>query len=247
MTTILALDSSTEACSVALLRDHGTADDQTEITGQSQLAIRQHNLVLLPLVERVLADAGCTLQQVDLIAFGRGPGSFTGLRVGCGVAQGLAFGIDCPVVAISTLRAMAQGAYREFGARALMTAIDARMKEIYWGAFGLDEQQCMQPLVDEIVCSPDKAIFSEQCKAIDTDWNAVGTGWSYRERILDGISIEADNIVRIEEQWFPDSKDIAMLARREFEVGNAVSAELAQPIYLRDQVVQSPAKKNKDK
>ena len=242
MTTILALDSSTEACSVALLRGSG---EQTEITGQSQLAIRQHNKVLLPMVEQVLAEAGCTLKQVDLIAFGRGPGSFVGLRVGCGVAQGLAFGIDCPVVAISTLRAMAQGACRTFGAQAVMAAIDARMKEIYWGAYALDEQNCMQPLIDEVVCPPERAPFSEACEMINTDWSAVGTGWCYRERILAEIPVSASNIVQTEEQWFPDSIDIAALAAREFEAGNVVSPEQAQPIYLRDQVVQSPAKKKK--
>ncbi|MDF1644746.1 MAG: tRNA (adenosine(37)-N6)-threonylcarbamoyltransferase complex dimerization subunit type 1 TsaB [Pseudomonadales bacterium] len=240
MTTILALDSSTEACSVALLRGSG---EQTDIVGQTQLAIRQHNQVLLPMVQEVLAEAGCSLSQVDLIAFGRGPGSFVGLRVGCGVAQGLAFGIDCPVVAISTLRAMAQGAYRTFGAQAVMAAIDARMKEIYWGAYALDEQNYMQPLVDEIVCPPERALFSEACEAIRSDWSAVGTGWCYRERILAEISVSPSNIVRVEEQWFPDSRDIAVLAAREFEAGNAVNSEQAQPIYLRDQVVQSPAKK----
>ena len=242
MTTILALDSSTEACSVALLRGSG---EQTEITGQSQLAIRQHNKILLPMVEEVLAEAGCSLKQVDLIAFGRGPGSFVGLRVGCGVAQGLAFGIDCPVVAISTLRAMAQGAYRTFGAQAVMAAIDARMKEIYWGAYALDEQNCMQPLIDEVVCPPERALFSESCKAINFDWSAMGTGWCYRERILAEISVSPSKVVRTEEQWFPNARDIALLAVREFEEGNVVSPEQAQPIYLRDQVVQSPAKKKK--
>ena len=240
MTTILALDSSTESCSVALLRGSG---EQTEITGQSQLAVRQHNLVLLPMVERVLAEADCSLSQVDLIAFGRGPGSFVGVRVGCGVAQGLAFGIDCPVVAVSTLRAMAQGAYRTFGAEAVMSAIDARMKEIYWGAFTLDDKQCMQPLVDEMVCPPEQALFSPSCEAISSDWSAMGTGWCYRDRILADISVSESKVVRTEEQWFPNSKDIAMLAVHELAAGNVVSAEHAQPTYLRNQVANKPTKK----
>jgi len=140
---------------------------------------------------------------------------------------------------------MAQGAYRTFGAQAVMAAIDARMKEIYWGAYALDEHRCMQPLIDEVVCPPERAVFSESCEAINSDWSAVGTGWCYRERILAEISVFPSNIVRTEEQWFPNARDIALLAVREFDAGNAVSAEHAQPIYLRDQVVQSPAKKKK--
>lgn len=240
MTTILALDSSTEACSAALLRGSG---EQTEIMAKNQLAVRQHNQVLLPMIEQLLAEAGCTLQQVDLIAFGRGPGSFVGLRVGCGVAQGLALGIDCPVVPISTLRAMAQGAYRVFGAKAVMAAIDARMSEVYWGVYGLDQHAYMQPLLDERVCPPQQVVFDRACGSINSDWSAMGTGWRYREQMLAEIAVPPSDIVRTEEQWFPDSRDIALLAVGEFNAGNAVSPEDAQPIYLRDQVVQTPVKK----
>ncbi|MBL4585131.1 MAG: tRNA (adenosine(37)-N6)-threonylcarbamoyltransferase complex dimerization subunit type 1 TsaB [Pseudomonadales bacterium] len=246
MTVILAIDSSTEACSVALLRQTKSkteTETKTEIVSDSQIAVRQHNNVILPMVEKVLAEAGNTLGQVDLIAFGRGPGSFVGVRVGCGVAQGLAFGIDCPVVAVSTLRAMAQGAHRKLGATAVMAVIDARMKEIYWGVFGLDQQNHMQPLVDEIVCPPEAAVFPASCQSVTSDWAAVGTGWSYQERILEGIALPESRITGVEEQWFPDAQDIAVLALPEYEAGKAVSAEQAQPVYLRDKVVQTPAKK----
>ena len=123
--TLLALDTATEACSVALLRGG-------EKTHLAQFAQREHTKHILPMVDEILAQAGITLHQVDALVFGRGPGSFTGVRIGAGIAQGLAFGADLPVIPVSNLVAMAQTAYVQYQAENVLTAIDARMNEVYF-------------------------------------------------------------------------------------------------------------------
>ena len=129
--TLLALDTATEACSVALLRGG-------EKTHLAQFAQREHTKHILPMVDEILAQAGITLHQVDALVFGRGPGSFTGVRIGAGIAQGLAFGAALPVIPVSNLAAMAQAAYVQYQAENVLTAIDARMNEVYfaqWAAY----------------------------------------------------------------------------------------------------------------
>jgi len=123
--TLLALDTATEACSVALLRGG-------EKTHLAQFAQREHTKHILPMVDEILAQAGITLHQVDALVFGRGPGSFTGVRIGAGIAQGLAFGAALPVIPVSNLAAMAQAAYVQYQAENVLTAIDARMNEVYF-------------------------------------------------------------------------------------------------------------------
>ncbi|HEB5077907.1 TPA: tRNA (adenosine(37)-N6)-threonylcarbamoyltransferase complex dimerization subunit type 1 TsaB, partial [Aeromonas hydrophila subsp. hydrophila] len=115
---ILAVDTATEACSAALLVGE-------QVFSRWEEAPRDHTRKILPMVQAVLDDAGITLDELDAIAFGRGPGSFTGVRIGIGVAQGLAFGAGVPLIGISTLAAMAQGAHRLDGAEQVLTAIDA--------------------------------------------------------------------------------------------------------------------------
>nr|VFJ96912.1 MAG: tRNA threonylcarbamoyl adenosine modification protein YeaZ [Candidatus Kentron sp. H]VFJ97120.1 MAG: tRNA threonylcarbamoyl adenosine modification protein YeaZ [Candidatus Kentron sp. H]VFK02851.1 MAG: tRNA threonylcarbamoyl adenosine modification protein YeaZ [Candidatus Kentron sp. H] len=125
---ILAIDTATDACSVALHLDG-------EYWGRHELAPRQHAEILLPRIRELLSEAGLSLNHLDALAFGRGPGAFTGVRIATSVAQGLAFGADLPVVPISSLHALAQGAWRERGERNLLAALDARMGEVYWGAY----------------------------------------------------------------------------------------------------------------
>lgn len=125
-TRILAIDTATEACSVALY-------NQGETLAHFELCAREHTQRILPLVQQILAEAGLSLKQLDALAFGRGPGSFTGVRIGIGIAQGLSLGAELPLLPVSTLQTMAQGAYRQTGADRVLAAIDARMGEVYWG------------------------------------------------------------------------------------------------------------------
>lgn len=119
-TRILAIDTATEACSVAVW-------NQGEIHALFELCPREHTQRILPMVQQVLAESGLALNQLDALAFGRGPGSFTGVRIGIGIAQGLALGADLPMIGVSTLQTMAQGARRVSGAARVLAAIDARM------------------------------------------------------------------------------------------------------------------------
>ena len=129
MTRILALDTSGSACSVALWSDAGL------LIGHEETAQRQHTQRLLPMIKSLLLEADVNLSSLDAIAYGRGPGSFTGIRIAAGVAQGLAFGIDCPVIPVSTLAALALRMYQpsETAQPAFACCLDARMGEVYWG------------------------------------------------------------------------------------------------------------------
>ncbi|WP_115175333.1 tRNA (adenosine(37)-N6)-threonylcarbamoyltransferase complex dimerization subunit type 1 TsaB, partial [Yersinia ruckeri] len=128
-TRILAIDTATEACSVALWNDGA-------ILAHFELCAREHTQRILPLVQ-LLTESGLALSQLDALAFGRGPGSFTGVRIGIGIGQGLALGANLPMIGISTLQTMAQGAFRQIGATRVLAAIDARMGEVYWDSLSV--------------------------------------------------------------------------------------------------------------
>ncbi len=166
--TVLALDTATEACSVALFH-------QGKTTFLDELSPRTHTQRILPMVDELLAQAGISVQQVDVLAFGRGPGSFTGVRVGVGIAQGLALGAELPVVPVSNLLAMAEAAYQQQNATKVVALIDARMNEVYFAQFERDEQGWKE-IVAEQVCSPEKAIaqikMAENIVVVGKGWNA---------------------------------------------------------------------------
>ena len=218
----LAIDASTEACSVALVYNQQTYH-HFEHCPQS------HSLLLLPMVDKVLQQAGCKLTDLDGLIFGRGPGSFTGVRIGIGVAQGLGFASDLPVVGVSTLQAMAQTAYQQHQQASVIAAIDARMSEIYTCAYQVDEHGIMQPLIDEAVMPPEQAQAHYQ-DAVAKAY-AVGTGWSSYSEALSGLSVQEQVDV-----LYPDAQAMLLIGAKEFELGNAVSAEQAQPVYVRDTV-----------
>ena len=214
---ILALDSSTEYCSVALWRD-GAVDAAETHAGQ------RHSELLLPMVDALLARHGLTIRQLHGIAFGQGPGSFTGLRIGCGVTQGLAFGAELPVVGVGTLLAMAEATQ----ASSVVCCLDARMGEIYHAAYeraGTEWRSVHAPGL----CAPVDAPLVNA-----GTWTGCGSGFTahgpaLRERY-------AGRLAAIMPEVFPHARDIARLAAREFEAGRAVPAEQAVPVYLRDKV-----------
>lgn len=219
---ILALDTSTEACSAAVL----TQDKQFV---EYDVCPREHNKRILTMAESVLSQAELSLADIDLIAYGKGPGSFTGVRIATGIVQGMAFGADKPVVGISSLAAMAHALYRLHGIEHTISAIDARMNEIYLGIYQTQALGQSKPLQTEQVCPPEKAL-SELDKTIN--WQAVGTGWQTYQTIL----TEQIAAPIAQDVSFPNALDIAYLALTEFQQGQVSDAAAACPSYVRDQV-----------
>ncbi|WP_372881107.1 tRNA (adenosine(37)-N6)-threonylcarbamoyltransferase complex dimerization subunit type 1 TsaB [Psychromonas sp.] len=222
---ILCIDTSTEACSVALLRQ--TATEQ-KISEQFMLAPREHTAKILPAVEQVLESSGINLSAIDIIAYGRGPGSFTGVRIGISIAQGLAFGIDKNMVGVSTLQAMAQQAFAMCTAEDVYAAIDARMGEVYFAYYRLEG--ALMVLVDtEVVIKPED-LLAEQIEVAE---NAVlvGTGWAaypeLSEYFKDAKKIEID---------FPNARFMLDQVVDSVNKSLDIAPESASAVYLRDKV-----------
>ncbi|HSP57812.1 MAG TPA: tRNA (adenosine(37)-N6)-threonylcarbamoyltransferase complex dimerization subunit type 1 TsaB [Halomonas sp.] len=228
MPILLALDASSSACSAALLQRRKGAEDQ--LISRFALTPREHTRRLLPMVDEVLAEAGLPVSALDAVAYGRGPGSFTGLRIAAGVAQGLAFGLDRPLIGVSTLAALALGGHRRFHYRYLLTALDARMGEIYVAAW-----QCRdgvpEALTAEAVMPPERLRLPPGHE--DHDWVAVGSGWGLWDRMPAEVQV---GIGQHLPDWEADASDMALLAARAFEAGEGRPAHEVQPVYLRDQV-----------
>ena len=222
---ILAIDTSTEACSAALLCDGQVHD-------RYQLAPREHGRLILKMIDEVLTDAGLSLKQLDALAFGRGPGAFTGVRIATGVIQGLAFGADLPVLPVSSLAALAQGAARQHSATRVLAALDARMGEIYWGVYQSDAAGLMVEVEVERVCPAQQVVAPA-----GADWFGVGSGFAaYAEILRERLGAALSGCAPDE---YPQARDIAVLGAAAFARGEGVSAELALPVYLRDNVVQT--------
>jgi tRNA threonylcarbamoyladenosine biosynthesis protein TsaB len=218
MTVLLALDTATEACSVALMRDNA-------VISRYEVIPRLHAQRVLPMVQDLLSEAGLAASDINAIAFGRGPGAFTGVRIAIGVVQGLAFSLNCPVLPVSDLAVIAQRAHREMGAAKVAVAIDARMDEVYWGCYSLEQGE-MRLLGSEAVLPPERVLLPAD---VNGDWLGAGTGWSYLERM-------AVKPTSIASQLLPHAQDMLTLAAGAWARGEAVDAEHAQPIYLRDNV-----------
>jgi tRNA threonylcarbamoyladenosine biosynthesis protein TsaB len=227
---LLALDATEAACSVALLIDQ---DIQQRCTTEA----RQHNEHLLPMADALLAEGGIQLQHLDGIAFACGPGSFTGVRIATAVTQGIALAHDLPVIPVSSLQALAQGAAREHQARYVFAGLDARMHEVYWGAFMQNDRGLMVSLHPEQLCTPDA--ISDSIKNIGSDYNsidnqAIGTGsaWASYADIL-------QTHCPVQQQYpetFIQAQDVAQIAAINWPQQQHVSAEQALPTYLRNQV-----------
>ncbi len=225
---ILALDTSTEACSAALI-----VGEQHYF--QFDICPREHNQRILTMVKTVLTEANINLEQIDALAFGSGPGSFTGVRIATGIVQGLAFGADKPVVAVSSLAAMAHGVHRLQGDKNVISAIDARMSEIYLGAYNIPQLGHISEMIAEKVLAPDNALADIKTlqieDAVQVQWAGTGTGWQTYETVL------TEQIpAQVSSHEFPHALDIAMLAQTAFMTGEAVDAENVRPSYLRNKV-----------
>jgi tRNA threonylcarbamoyladenosine biosynthesis protein TsaB len=223
---LLAIETATEACSAALYLDG-------EVVERYQMAPREHTALILPMVDGLLAEAGLAPAQLDAIAFGCGPGAFTGVRIATGVVQGIAFALELPVVPVSTLATLAQGARREFSWSRVAAAIDARMGEVYWGAFVDDGEGLMRSVDEEQVIAPEQVPLLE-----GGSWHGIGSGWqSYAIELVHRQGVEVIDAIG---DYYPHAQDVATLAVAAYGRGEAVAAEQALPHYLRDQVAQKP-------
>lgn len=219
MSRILALDTSTDACSVALSLDG-------DIHHKFVVEPRRHTHLLLPMVEEVLAEAGVTLASLDAIAFGRGPGSFAGIRIATGAAQGLALGAGLPLLPVSTLAAMAVTARERFpDAGQVVTALDARMDEVYWGAFDLSADQPVALMEESVRAPKDVALPREGL------WLGVGSGWRYSDQMPASL---VSAVSELDMECYPDARAMLMLAEAQLAAGEGVAPEEALPVYLRE-------------
>ncbi len=222
MTNILALDASTEICSVAILSDGKLIDRVSDLP-------RAHANLLLPMVDELLAETGLCLDGLDAIAFGAGPGSFTGLRICTGIVQGLAFGAGLPVVAVSSLEAMAFAAQQQYPhASHCVTAIDARMDEVYWAAYGMRND------TPEEVTAPQVSAVTETDQQL-RDWLSekaavgVGTGWTLLQQ-------SKSLLHNCEAEFWPQASAVARLADCMFTAGRVIDAVNVEPVYLRNEI-----------
>ncbi|WP_034933254.1 tRNA (adenosine(37)-N6)-threonylcarbamoyltransferase complex dimerization subunit type 1 TsaB [Erwinia mallotivora] len=221
---ILAIDTATEACSVALLMND-------QIKAQFELCAREHTQRILPMVQQILTEGQTTLARLDALAFGRGPGSFTGVRIAIGIAQGLALGAGLPMVGVSTLKTMAQRAWRLHGATRVLAATDARMGEVYWAEYQRDEQGNWQGEETEAVLKPEAA--TQRMLQLTGEWMQVGTGWDAYPSLVaisHGLHLQGSDV------FLPSAEDMLPLARAALAAGNTVAPEDAEPTYLRNEV-----------
>ena len=245
---LISLDTSTESCSVAL-------SIGGRLTERYELAPRRHAELILPMVDELLREAGVTLRDLDALAFGRGPGAFTGVRIAAGVIQGLAFGAEKPVVAISSLAALAQGVAAGRAPTTLMdtlimSAIDARMGEVYWGVYRVETDGLVVLVGEEQVAKPEQVALPLGSELALRPLNTaggigatapnpvrlvgVGSGWQTY-----GAALRArcgNDSAEVFPDRYPHARDVLALAQRDFAAGLAVSAEEAQPVYIRNKV-----------
>jgi len=226
---LLAVETATEACSAALSID-GVISERFE------LAPRHHTKLILPMIDELMREAGLKPTELDALAFGCGPGSFTGIRIATGVIQGLAFGLDLPVVRVSTLAAMAQEFFDRSEQSLAFTAMDARMEEIFWGVYQRDEQGFAKLIGNEAVIAAELV----DCP-IESLGVGIGSAWGvYADKLISRL---AGQVSHYESDNLPRAALIARLGGQGFMQGLAVPVELAMPVYLRDKVAKTEAER----
>ncbi|HEY4317842.1 MAG TPA: tRNA (adenosine(37)-N6)-threonylcarbamoyltransferase complex dimerization subunit type 1 TsaB [Herbaspirillum sp.] len=226
MPIILAIETSTEVASAALLCERG-------LFARESAGVHTHSEAILPMVQALLQEAGVALAQCDAIAFGVGPGSFTGVRTACGVVQGLAFGADLPVAPVVTLEAMAQACHEATGAQDVLAVLDARMGEVYWAQYRRADGAW------QAVTAPTLSA-ADQVAPAGTPV-ACGNGLSaYAEAFAaPAFAACADFLPLI----MPSAKQVAVLGRAAAADGALVPLEQAQPFYLRNKIAFTTAER----
>ena len=214
---VLALETSTEHCSVALL--HGGDE-----TVRAELAGQRHSELVLPMVDAVLAEAGIALRELDGLAFGAGPGSFTGLRIACGVVQGLALGADLKVVAVGTLLALARAASGD----RVLACLDARMGEVYVAAYERRGDRFHEAVAPAVCRAQDAP------KLEGGGWTGVGSGFKAHGDAL--AQRYAGQLAQVDATAWPQAAMVARIGAEVLAAGGGVAAEQAAPLYVRDRV-----------
>jgi len=217
---LIAFDTATEWCTAALWVDG-------EETFREERAGQRHSDLLVPMVMDLLAQAGLRLNQLDGLAYGMGPGAFTGLRIACGVAQGLALGGNLPVLGVSTLEALAQEAWTARGTGRVLTCLDARMNEVYAGLYER-RQGGWACLMGPLVCGPEAVPMPPGPACL-----GVGPGFTAYPALLD---LGRKKLEAIDPALIPHARSIARLAAPRFARGEGLPAEAAEPLYIRDKV-----------
>jgi tRNA threonylcarbamoyladenosine biosynthesis protein TsaB len=224
MPTILAIETSSETASCALLRN-GRA-----YTRESS-GVRTHSQAVLPMIQELLEEAGIVLRDCDAIAFGAGPGSFTGVRTACGIAQGLGFGAGLPLIPVLTLDAMAMACHQQHGGEEVLAVLDARMNEVYWAQYRFDGD------VPVTVLAP--ALSAPQDVAPQGLPTACGNGFGVYPEAFSGKQFAQ----HAHGEVMPRALQIAQLGQVGFRAGHLVPAAQAQPLYLRNKVAYTKAER----
>ena len=225
---MLAVETSTEACSAALYIDG-------EVQERFEIAPREHTKLILPMIDSLMADAQLKPQQLDALAFSRGPGSFTGVRISTGIIQGIALGADLPVVPVSTLAAIAHHYLKASDSNCAYTAMDARMGEIFWGVYQKDQQGFAELVGEEAVTLAENIIIPK------IQGVGIGSGWGvYPDQLskcLGGL------LLAVEVDHLPRASAIVELGVMGFGKSQAVAVEKAMPVYLRDKVAKKESER----
>lgn len=224
MPIILAIETSSELASVALALNG-------EILTRETSGVQTHSQTVLPMVRELLAQAGVGIAQCDAIAFGCGPGSFTGVRTACGLAQGLAFGADLPVIPVVTLEAMAHGCRKITGAAEILPVLDARMGEVYWARYRYE---------DEWIAVFEPALTAPDAIQISSKIVVCGNGIiTYQDRFKESqFDFQLVDSIPV-----PHAAQIVELAEPKFRKGRVLSAQEAQPLYLRNKIAFTSAER----
>ncbi|WP_226894102.1 tRNA (adenosine(37)-N6)-threonylcarbamoyltransferase complex dimerization subunit type 1 TsaB [Proteus sp. FME41] len=220
---ILAIDTATESCSVAVW-------NEGVVASRFEISPREHTQKILPMVKNALQEANLTLQSLDAIAFGRGPGSFTGVRIGVGIAQGIALGAELPMIGISSLATMAEGVLRTTGIKQVLVAIDARMGEIYCAQYQCDDAGVWSGEETEAVMKPEQ--FVDVLQSTSGTWAIAGTGWQAYPDLKETLPCTIVDT----EITLPAAQDMLPLAVTAWREGKATKVEEAEPVYLRNEV-----------
>ncbi|AMO95758.1 tRNA threonylcarbamoyl adenosine modification protein YeaZ [Collimonas fungivorans] len=228
MQTILAIETSTEVASAALLRDG-------RVITRESAGVQTHSLAILPMVQDLLAEAGISLAQCDALAFGVGPGSFTGVRTACGIVQGLAFGADLPVLPVVTLAAMAQACRDLNGAGEVLAVLDARMGEVYWAQYRF-AGNAWQVMVEPVLSAPSQVTPLPVQSGV---LQACGNGLAAYPEAFAAAPCAAEGLPAV----MPNARQVAQLGSIALAQGGGLSAVEAQPLYLRNKVALTTAER----